>query len=392
MPKLKLETPTKLKSGFFHLDPSFTLEELLLIEEYDRKTTLVGHQDRVWVATAHPTLPLLATCSGDKTVRIYSLASTNFPLITVLNDSHKRSIRSIAWKPTGDLPSIALGSFDSSVSVWGQENSDEPSSEWSFLATIEGHENEVKSVAWSSNGYFLATCSRDKSIWVWEADEMNEEFECLSVLQDHTQDVKHVIWHPIEELFASASYDDTIRLWKEEDDDWACVAVLDGHKSTVWSTDFEKLSSELKQAYQNNENPIHARLVSGSDDLTCRVWKRVNIIGGSASGNIPSTFRSDPVSEEWIEDSVLPAAHTRTIYSVSWSGLSGRIASTGADGKIVIYKEENRPENTSEWVIEKYIERSHGVHEVNCVTWVTKGEEEYVISAGDDSLVNIWRV
>lgn len=129
---------------------------------------------------------------------------------------------------------------------------------------VEGHENEVKSCAWSPSGQLLATCGRDKSVWIWEL-QPGHDFECVAVLNGHTQDVKQVVWHPTEDVLVSVSYDDTVKVWTEDPggDDWSCAVTVGakegGHESTVWSAGFEPGTGR--------------RMVTCSDDRTLGVWE-----------------------------------------------------------------------------------------------------------------------
>ncbi|SAM08892.1 hypothetical protein [Absidia glauca] len=333
--------------------------------------TLEGHQDRVWQASWHPSKTVLATCSGDKTVRLWAPSSHNdfsqWQCIDTLEGAHKRTVRSVAWSPSGN--EVATASFDATTGIWEHDAREK---DWECVATLEGHENEIKSVAWSSTGALLATCSRDKSVWIWEVESDND-FECLSVLQEHTQDVKMVAWHPKQEVLASASYDDTIKIWKEDEDDWYCADTLQGHSSTVWSIDF---------------NADGDQIVSGSDDQTLRIWK---MYGPNNKEGI-ATPNGEAV---WKTVCTLSGMHDRCIYSVSWSKVHGRIASASGDNslRILAKDEENLDDNAPTWTSVATTNDAHGVHDINCVSWYpNETHGDWLASVGDDGVVRIWRL
>jgi WD40 repeat protein len=402
---------------------------------------------RTWFSTPHPTQPLLATASSDKTVRVYNLRTLTQH--STLEGGHQRSVRCIAWKP--NLPpnnlSLVTGSFDSTAGIWRRDearaqaarletqiggggdddNDDEDEGhDWEFSMVLEGHDSEIKGVAFSPSGQYLATCSRDKSIWIWEevGAEGEDEWETVAVLQEHDGDVKAVSWCPDQgvlggECLASSSYDDTVRLWREDEEgEWGCVAVLEGHEGTVWGIDWEGLPKSGGETEEPTDPARSRRLITCSADATIRVWRKESPLASSSIGRgngIPSTMRPAPGGETWICEAVLPKVHTRAIYSVSWSKKTGRVVSTGSDSTIAIYEErpkaaepserdasklseETENAQQTEWHVVGSHKMGHGPYEINHVTWCPrfdggrKGDEEMIATTGDDGSVKVWAV
>ncbi|MCO5574676.1 hypothetical protein L7F22_028466 [Adiantum nelumboides] len=60
---------------------------------------------------------------------------------------------------------------DNSSGVGNEDGAGGEGAEWDCIGNLEGHDSECKAVAFSHTGSVLASCSRDKSVWVWEGEE-----------------------------------------------------------------------------------------------------------------------------------------------------------------------------------------------------------------------------
>ncbi|KAI8908014.1 WD40-repeat-containing domain protein [Gorgonomyces haynaldii] len=295
--------------------------------------TLNGHTERVWTVQWSPNEDSLVSCSGDKSMRYWKRQS-DWELLTIVDTAHSRTVRSIRFSKDGHY--LASCSFDATTCIW-----EKVGSEFEALATLEGHENEVKCMSWSSSN-LLATCSRDKSVWIWEA-QGDGDFECIAVLQEHKEDVKSVLWHPQEEILCSCSYDNTLKLYREEDDDWVCFQTL-SHNSTVWQMDFNKDGSQL---------------VSVGDEGQVMVWQWTD-------------GEYQLLKQLELND---------TLYCVSWSPLSGLIAIGSRDNTITILDSDLQVIETQE---------AHDL-DVNCVHWNPR-DPKLLVSCSDDLTIKIWQI
>ncbi|XP_049399060.1 WD40 repeat-containing protein HOS15-like [Solanum stenotomum] len=130
--------------------------------------TFSGHQNEINAIKWDPSGSLLASCSDDTTVKIWSMKQD-----VCLHDfrEHSKEIHTIKWSPTGagtNNPNqqllLASASFDSTVKLWDVDQG-------RLLHSLNGHREPVYSIAFSPNGEYMASGSLDKCMNIWSVKE-----------------------------------------------------------------------------------------------------------------------------------------------------------------------------------------------------------------------------
>ncbi|KAK2952094.1 putative Cytosolic iron-sulfur protein assembly protein 1 [Blattamonas nauphoetae] len=353
--------------------------------------TLEGHQGRCWHAEWSPDGNLIASCGEDRIIRIWKPKENGEWKEVATSHSHGGTIRRCAWSP--DSTRLATCSFDKKTVIHTVEQT-EQGVNLTIQDIIEGHESEVKCVAFSSaDDALIATCGRDRLVYVWSADDL----ECLTFIHKHTQDIKCVVFHPtLSRLLVSASYDDSIIFHRDpvvwngtsfpsafdpeanDQGEWKVVEAHTDHKSTVWDIAFET-QSKL-------EFPMMA---SASADGTVIIWKKTHIDLAYAPFQTVSPLDPPSISPSH-PSQPHPPPEPSVCLSVcfinpSTLGVPGFVVATN-DGSITLYTQD---EQTGEFMKACFV-TAH-VPETNSVRH-SSIHGSHLVTTGDDGLVNIWHI
>lgn len=140
----------------------------------------------------------LASCSGDKTIKIYNL-STNVCEITLRG--HKECINHILQLNTGYIVSC---SRDSTIKIWEIKRR-----HYQCIKTLKEHNDYVnKIVEMSRNRLF--SCSGDKTIKIWNS---YSPFNCIDTLFGTTTWANSLIELKNKKYFVSCSYYINLSFW-----------------------------------------------------------------------------------------------------------------------------------------------------------------------------------
>jgi len=406
---------------------------------------LEGHEGPIYSVAFSPDGRFLASGSEDCTVRIWKAGS--WECIKTLKE-HKRGIRSVAFSPDGKM--LASGARDNIIYIWnikiekdfeeieedktynfcissGMKFFDSKSSttgqnqdiKIKKFKVLKGHEDWIFSVAFSSNGKFLASGSEDWTVRIWDIEKGEipkkikehegsiysvafsldnrllasgsadctiriwciETGKLLKVFKEHEKSVYSVAFSPDGRFLASGSADCTVRIWSVETGE--CLKILKEHEGSVHSVAF---------------SPDGKLLASGSGDTTVCIWEvetgkcleivseaesHVYSVAFSSDGKFLALGSKDKTIYIWditIKDCVkILKAHIDSVYSVAFSPDGRFLASGSADCTVRIWSVE-----TGECL--KILKEHEG--SVHSVAFSPDGK--LLASGSKDKIVYIW--
>jgi WD40 repeat protein/predicted Ser/Thr protein kinase len=123
-----------------------------------------GHKDRVDSAAFSPDSRLLASCSLDRTVRVWQVGSGECRVLR----GHTDDVFAAAFHP--DSQRLATGGRDRAVWLWDLERDEE-------VARLRGHTSFVWALAFSRDGATLVSGSGDATVRLWVTTPVKDRYD-----------------------------------------------------------------------------------------------------------------------------------------------------------------------------------------------------------------------
>lgn len=272
----------------------------------------------------------LATCSSDKTIKIFDVTSGT-PTQTAELVGHEGPVWQVAWAHPKFGSVIASCSYDRKVIIWRENDG---TNSWVRVYEHKVHELSVNSLVWApwEYGLMLACGSSDGTISVLSHRTESPNEWRVERFEAHTPGVLAVSWAPSTSPAAlvqsggspnvapprlvSGGCDGLVKIWKPKTADpsqgssWECDAVLKEHND--WVRDV---------AWAPSIGLPTTSIASASQDGTVVIW--------SNQDHLTSTNWTKKVLDKFPE----------TVWRVSWSVTGNILAVSSGDNKVTLWKE-----------------------------------------------------
>ncbi|KAM7050462.1 protein HIRA isoform 4-T4 [Molossus nigricans] len=138
--------------------------------------------------------------------------------------SAQACVNCVRWSNSGMY--LASGGDDKLIMVWKRATYIGPSTvfgssgklanveQWRCVSILRSHSGDVMDVAWSPHDAWLASCSVDNTVVIWNAVKFPE---ILATLRGHSGLVKGLTWDPVGKYIASQADDRSLKVWRTLD-------------------------------------------------------------------------------------------------------------------------------------------------------------------------------
>ncbi|MCM2374948.1 protein kinase domain-containing protein [Aporhodopirellula aestuarii] len=301
---------------------------------------LRGHIGPVMDVSWNPDGTRLVSAGDDGTVRIWEFGSQEKRL---LNGNTR-----VAWHPDGTKLATMLAEPRHVVAVDAATGTTTR-----IYGTVE---KGVRSIAWSSNGCFLAAGGRDGILRVWKSDSGEE---VLAARSDRGE-TRSLSWSPDNQHLATGGWDAVMKVWDTKTGEMVWQAI--GHEviigTVAWSPDGKWIAS-------------------GAWDGTVKVWDATN---RKESFQFMRDDRPPPDTVNLIEKKWAFGSGA-DFRSVVWSHDSKRLYAGSIRGDISVWDIETRQEV-----------RKYHAHPTAIRSLALSPDGRRLASTGNDLEVNIWDV
>jgi WD40 repeat protein/tRNA A-37 threonylcarbamoyl transferase component Bud32 len=298
--------------------------------------------------------------------------------------SHEGIVYAVAFSADGAL--LASGGDDNAVRLWPL--ADEGASSSSVIAK---HDNWVLSVAFSPDGALLASGGADGAIIIRDVDT---EDIIARIDGAHDNWIRHLAFDAAGQILASAGADGVIRLW-DAHSGGEIAPALTGHRAAIWSAAFSPSGDLLAAGDVGGELIVwDAGERHGLDVFVGAHEAEVFTVAVSpdgervvSGGGDPGGIHNDNDLRVWALDGepgaepLLLEGHSGPVMAAAFSPDGARIASSGAEGRIIVW-------DAATGIRDDMLTGGRG--SINAVSFSPDGD--YIAGAGDDGAVIIWPV
>ncbi|WFC94036.1 GTPase-activating protein S13 [Malassezia brasiliensis] len=300
----------------------------------DTKTVETYHEDVVHDAQLDFYGSKLATCSSDRTIKVFDVQNGTAVSAGETLVGHEGPVWQVAWAHPSFGTILASASYDGKVFIWKNEGTGAQSygASWTRIKDHALHTASVNSIAWAPHelGATLACASSDGKVSVLTFN--SDGSWSVDIVTAHPTGSNAVSWAPavvsstdaneavpLVRRFATAGCDPVVKIWEFSDEHNRYIEVdqLAGHND--WVRDV---------AFAPNLGLARTYLATASQDRTVVIWTQ-NAPGAPWTKTVlqPKTDKEDPNK------------FPDTVWRVSWSVSGNVLAVSCGDGKVSLWKE-----------------------------------------------------